>query len=263
MHSTFNAFHLQDVIDGGASGGIRDQQRLDQVVQLAAVKGRQALPAILVHLLDQVVEIVCLKWASEGRHLVQQATQGPDVTLGIVGLLPPDLWSNVVRGAHLRFGDTTIILDHFGDSQISNLDLLLVQQKDVGALQVPMKNVHVVEGPDPQAQLDKVGPDLILIHVPVLGLLRLHSRVQVPSSCVFRHNVQLVILHECLVVANYKFVTHRCQDSNLIGSLLSFPLIHVANVDLLDGVLLAIGLADDLVHRPVAALAKELDHLEI
>ena len=36
-----------------------------------------------------------------------------------------------------------------------------------------------------------------------------------------RNNVQLVILHECLVVANYKFVTHRCQDSNLIGSLLS------------------------------------------
>lgn len=52
--------------------------------------------------LEQAWIVLCPKGRQESTHLIDDATQSPDITLIIVLLVFPDLGTGVVRGSSLR-----------------------------------------------------------------------------------------------------------------------------------------------------------------
>jgi hypothetical protein len=69
----------------------------------------------------------------ESDHLVEDATQGPDVGLGVVRLVAPNLGTGVVRGAGL--GVAEALLNDLADVEVTELGREVLEQEDIGALQ--------------------------------------------------------------------------------------------------------------------------------
>jgi len=97
---------------------------LEQVLQ----DGRE-IPAVLhgdvrvhpgEHLLEKAVHVVGAERRLEGAHFVEDATEGPDVALGIVRLISPDLGRSVVGGPCLSVQET--LFSNFRHIQVPQLD---------------------------------------------------------------------------------------------------------------------------------------------
>ena len=95
---------------------------------------------------DAVVETFhafCAEWRIERAHLIDNTTEGPNVTLLVIGLLLPDLRTGIVWGS--RLGVQHAILRYFTHVQIPHLKCAIRALENVRRLQVPMEYVAVMK----------------------------------------------------------------------------------------------------------------------
>lgn len=53
------------------------------------------------YLFVKTLHVVCSEWGHKGTHLIEDATEGPDITLAIIGLVTPDFRTGIIRSASL------------------------------------------------------------------------------------------------------------------------------------------------------------------
>jgi hypothetical protein len=84
--------------------------------------------------LEETLHIWCFEWGLESAHLVDDATEGPDIGFAIVGLVFPYFGACVVGGACL--GVEEAIFCNFGDVHIAEFDMSAFGEEDVCALRI-------------------------------------------------------------------------------------------------------------------------------
>ena len=113
------------------------------------------------------------EWRSQSSHFVEHAAGTPDVAFSIVGHVAPHFGAGVVGRAclglqHGSFG-------HFGHVEVAKFDLgglalRAVHDEEVGAFDVAVHNVVVVQRFEALEELDEVGPELLLCKIPFIFL---------------------------------------------------------------------------------------------
>lgn len=63
----------------------------------------------------------------------------------IVGLVREELWTHVVRGPYECAGHIVLVFQHAGNTEVSNFDDVALGQEDVLCLEVPVKNVPLMQ----------------------------------------------------------------------------------------------------------------------
>lgn len=86
--------------------------------------------------LIKTLHILSFEGRMESTHFVNQASEGPNISLKAIGLIPPNLWTCIIRGASLSKGQVLFCL-HFGHIHVANF-IPVVGDEDVGCLQVTM-----------------------------------------------------------------------------------------------------------------------------
>lgn len=81
------------------------------------------------NLFVQSLEVGSSKGWPQATHLVDDTSQGPDITLRTVGRIAPDLRAGVVRGACLRL--CHLVLQDFGDIEVAQFGSA-TRKEDVG-----------------------------------------------------------------------------------------------------------------------------------
>ena len=80
--------------------------------------------------------VVSAERRHESAHFVKYTSQGPDVTLGIVGHVSPDFRRSVIGRSGLSVRKP--LLDNLRDVKVTQLCLHVFKKKDVGAFHVTM-----------------------------------------------------------------------------------------------------------------------------
>ncbi len=133
-------------------------------------------------------------FASERRdqraELVDEAAERPDVRAEVVGLVFPDFRRSVVGRACL--GEEELALRDLRDVHVSDhRDGLVFAEEDVGAFDVSVDDVVVVQELEALRDLVQVLPDELLGQEGPLFAALLDELVEVPAFCVVRHDAEL------------------------------------------------------------------------
>lgn len=111
----------------------------NEIAQLLGITYRQGIVQTPLDILEQILQVL----APEGRpvcaHLVQDASQRPDIRFRVVGLVPPHFGAGVVGSARLGIGHALYVILHFGHVEVAQL-VDPVTDEDVGALDVPVQD---------------------------------------------------------------------------------------------------------------------------
>ena len=107
----------------------------------------------LHHSLIEALHVLGREGRVERYQLVEDTAERPDVTLGVVGFVLPDLWRSVVRRASLGLENAR--LSHFGNVEVSQLNVALLCQEDVGALDVSVDDLLLMQRLQAQNHLVK------------------------------------------------------------------------------------------------------------
>jgi len=59
---------------------------------------------------------------AQGHHLVEDAAEGPNIGLLIVGLLLADFWREIVRSSNSCLRTVVSVLEHTSDTEVANFD---------------------------------------------------------------------------------------------------------------------------------------------
>jgi len=181
---------------------------------------------------------------------VDDATQRPDVTLGIVRALGPNLGGHVVRRTNLRSGQSRF--HKFGTPQVTDSHVLLGCEKDVAWLEVlqsqtgtsqnqtdsksrdrhlsthPVQNVLAVQVLQPHANLHQVAPNCVFRDVCILPLCFLDSAIDVTPFSELHDDEESITLNERFAVADDVLMLNGCQDANLVDGVFSVTATHTA-----------------------------------
>lgn len=140
------------------------------------------------YLLIQSLHVVGTKRRHKSTHLVEDAAQRPDVTFGIVRLVAPNFRTGIVRSAGLSVAES--LLNNFRDVEVTKLCLHVLEQEDVGTLHVSVKDLSVVERPQPSHDLNEHVPDFFLLYVSLPLLIVTNLLKDISIVCVFHHKTQ-------------------------------------------------------------------------
>jgi hypothetical protein len=105
-------------------------------MQVARILGRYPFKHANTYLLVETGEVVGGEGRPQRRHLIEHASQRPHVALRSVGLVFPYFGTGVIGCAGLCGRE--ILLENFGDVEISQFELLVRRDEDVGAFEVAM-----------------------------------------------------------------------------------------------------------------------------
>ena len=135
---------------------------------------------------EEPLHVISCKGGFEGNHFIDDTPEGPDVTFDVVRLVSPDFRTCVIGGTSLGVVEAFLV-GYFGDIHVAELDLPVLIEKDVCALQVSVHNLKVVHGFQPPYDLDQNLPYLLLLKLPLLILLVRDLLEQVPKVCELHH----------------------------------------------------------------------------
>ena len=139
----------------------------------------------LDHFLVEALHVICTEGWDQRTHLVQDATQRPNITLGIVRHVAPYLRARVIRRACLRV--TEPFLDYFRNVEVSQLSLHISVEKDIGALHVSMQDFPVVQSLETSHNLYEDVPYLLLLDVGLPFLI---------TAYLLEHIAVVSVLHD-------------------------------------------------------------------
>lgn len=92
----------------------------------------------------KALHVICSERRHQGTHFVEDTTEGPNITLAIVGLVAPYLWAGIIRSARLRIAEA--LLDNFRDIEVTKCSLHVFKEEEVRTFHVSMENAPDVEG---------------------------------------------------------------------------------------------------------------------
>ncbi len=181
---------------------------------------------------------------SQCHHFIKNATQGPDVTLLVVGLLLADLGRQIVRSSDGRLGTIICMLEDSRDTEISYLDLISLCHEDVLGLQITMQNLSIVDVFYCQAHLDEPVEDLVFGVCDLANFLLISNfSIKIAPIGIVHHNAQTFFIHKRFFVRDNIWMSHGFQDVNLfpgnysclisylIDSVFSLLFVHLGYID--------------------------------
>mmetsp|Transcript_78579 Transcript_78579/g.240445 ORF Transcript_78579/g.240445 Transcript_78579/m.240445 type:complete len:223 (+) Transcript_78579:296-964(+) len=196
----------------------------------------------------------------QGRHLVQDDAQAPDVALEVVGAVLDDFGAEVIRRAHHGLGVILGGVQHPRDAEVAQLDLPGRHEENILGLQVAVQDlavVHVLEG---EVGLHEPLQDHLLAQEQPVAPLDLH--VDVAAVRVIHDDAEPALpCHEHLLKSHNVPVVHPLQHDRLLDRLFSLLLPHHRSLHLLDHTeLICLGILDQ-ISLAERALAEHLDPL--
>mmetsp|Transcript_15223 Transcript_15223/g.44812 ORF Transcript_15223/g.44812 Transcript_15223/m.44812 type:complete len:200 (-) Transcript_15223:106-705(-) len=126
-----------------------------------------------------------------------------------------------------------------------------------------MQDAHLVQRRQSRADLDEELPREVVGHGRARREVLLDDARQVAVGRIVHDDADAVAIEEGLVVRHHVGVLHRRQQPDLVRRVLALSLRHGAHVHLLERVRFPVRQPLHLVHGAVAALADDLDHLEL
>mmetsp|Transcript_12912 Transcript_12912/g.37926 ORF Transcript_12912/g.37926 Transcript_12912/m.37926 type:complete len:253 (+) Transcript_12912:1320-2078(+) len=245
---------VQDLVDARPAPLVHDKELGDDVVHVLGVVARDGLVLAPHHLAREAVHGVGVEGRLEGEQFVKQAAKRPHVALVVVGAVLPHLGGHVVGRAHLGAREGVRGLEHLGDAKVAEFYVLVVHHEDVGALEVAVQDVLLVEALQAVAHLDEEGPDGLLPQQPA-AFARLEPAEEVAVGRVLRDDVEDVRVHKRLEEADVEWTAHGREDTNLVHRFGALLIVHAACVHLFNSVHLRVRLAHGLIHRTIRPLA--------
>lgn len=111
LDSLLDDYHFKDLVTRGSVRSSHLKKSLDQLSHVHRVMARNWRVTALQHSLEETVHVVGTEGWDQRAHLIQDATQRPDVRLQVIRLVFPDLWRSVVWCP--RLGVEKSLFGHF------------------------------------------------------------------------------------------------------------------------------------------------------
>ena len=88
-------------------------------------------------------------------HLIQDASQRPNIRLLVIGLLLANLGREVVRCTYGCLGTIVSMLEDTGDTKVTYFDLSTLCHENVLSLQIAMQNFTIMDMLNRQSHLNE------------------------------------------------------------------------------------------------------------
>ena len=131
----------------------------------------------------EALHVICREGRLKCNDLIEDTTEGPDVTLDVIGLVPPNLWACVVRGTSLCVVQATLV-GHLGYIHVSKLGSEIFIEENVRTLEVSVHDVEVMHSFEAPDDLNKDAPNILLGESRLLLLMLRDLLEQVTVICV-------------------------------------------------------------------------------
>lgn len=116
------------------------QHRFDAAHKLVRVLGRDAVEPARFDFHRELVVGCRLERCPQGRNLVNDASEGPDVTLFVILLVTDLLRAHVVGGADVGVREDRLCAHHARQAKVTQLHVIIDVQKDVTWLEISMED---------------------------------------------------------------------------------------------------------------------------
>ena len=173
---------------------IRLEHQLDHFSELSAVMGREGLVRGLTDFFEKKLHILALEGRKQGCHLIQNAANGPDVTLKVIRHVSPHFRARIVRCACLCANKPFLDVDHLRDIKVSQFALVVLVDQNVRTLDVPVHDVQVMERLQARKRLDKHAPDLLLLKAGASPIVLVNHPQNVSLFSVLHNHAKCVAL---------------------------------------------------------------------
>ena len=151
------------------------QHSLDDCEQLLAISLGKPADLGFFDPLAQLEYIAGLEGRRELGELVYNAAQTPYIDFLVVLHLLDELGAHVVGGAHMGLQESLFVLEFSGEAEVSEFDIFVLVQEDVGGLDVSVDNLLLVTDVQADQDLREDLPDVFLGDVAVLLLVFLNE----------------------------------------------------------------------------------------
>jgi hypothetical protein len=134
-----NFGHLEQIIYTWAMPRINLQHAVKDIRKFITVHLWNACILSFEHSSVKPLHVICPKGGMQRSYLVEDAAQRPDIALGVIRHVAPNLWRCIIRCPCLRH--TKAMLRDLRDIEITELSMvafLFGAQKYVGALEITM-----------------------------------------------------------------------------------------------------------------------------
>lgn len=222
----------EEVVGRDALRGLHLEAEADHLPQLLRVKLGQRLVDALLDLRVEFLEVVGPEGRPQRGHLVDHAAQRPDVALGIIGPVVPHFRTGVVGRAGLRARHTS--LGHLRDIEVAQFVAALRGAEDVGALQIAVQDVDLVEGLESAGHLDEGLPELGLIEVRGPLEMLVDLLLDVARICQLHDDAEglRAVVEEGVAVVDDIGVGDGGEDAHLVQRVLLLLLLHLPDLHL-------------------------------
>ena len=140
------------------------------------------------NLFENFFDCVPPKRRHAANHLVKNAAKRPDITLAVVRLVAPNLWTSIIRRSSLSVAQT--FFNDLADVEITQLRLHVLKQEQIRTLHIAMQNATDVEGAESADDLNEDVPDLLLLDVGLPLLIVTDFLEDVAVVGVLHHKAQ-------------------------------------------------------------------------
>ena len=138
------------------------EQLLDEGAKLLRVHVTHGFVAAVANLLHKHQQVAALEGLGELAHFVQDTAEGPDVGLCVVGNVLADLWAHVIWASDAGALDVTRVLELCGNAKVAHLDEVVLCEKDVCCLEIPVQDALGMDVSQGKHNLAKPLHDLLL-----------------------------------------------------------------------------------------------------
>jgi len=160
-------------------------------------------------------------------HLVEDATEGPDITFLVIRLFLADFRREVIGRADGCLGAIISMLEDSSDAEIADFNLTALSHEDVLRLQVTMQDLAVMDVLNGEGHLDEPVEDLVLTvaNSPDFLLIR-NLSIKIAAICVVHHNAKTPLIHEGFLVGNDIRVPHGFENVHLVNCIFTLFAVH-------------------------------------
>jgi len=176
----------------------------------------------LNNLFVQALHVVGAEGRDKCTHLVEDAAEGPDIALAVVGLVAPHLRTGIVGCSRLRVAEA--LLDDFADVEVAQLGLHVLEKEQVGTLHVAMQDAAHVERPQPSHDLNEDIPDLLLLNIGLSFLIVADFLEDVAVVSILHDQAQTRrgLVDKCVAIGNHVGVIDGGEDAHLVQGVFLF-----------------------------------------
>ena len=134
---------------------------------------------------------------SQSDHLVQDATQGPDIRLLIVRLFLANLRGQVIWCSNSCLSAVIGMLENSCDTKVTDFDRAILVHENVLCFEISMKNFSVVNMLDGQGHLNEPVEDLVftVAHFSYLFLVS-NLGIQVSTIGIVHDDTKTPLVHK-------------------------------------------------------------------